>query len=133
MLRAFVSPWLVSNRRNSARALGGLRNARGEFEGERRDSRRSLLVDLVPVVGWPVIVGVESGKEINRRHSRVKEGRVVASPCARSRLFDFEPPGRLCGRHEVGLQVAGVEPADVHGPACSTDHIEVQHRDRIRE
>ena len=67
---------------NSGRSLRA-GEPRGELEGECRDAADAARVDLFPVVARPVVVGVEAGEEVDRRHPLGDERRIVAAAGAR--------------------------------------------------
>src|SRR5688572_6632531 len=55
-----------------------------ELESECGDPADTASVDLFPVVARTVIVGVETGEEVDRRHPPGDERGIVAAPGARA-------------------------------------------------
>src|SRR5262245_37640571 len=54
-----------------------------QLESERGDVADAAGVDLLPIVAGAVIVGVETGEEVDRRNPLGDERRVVTAPGAR--------------------------------------------------
>src|SRR5688572_1230278 len=106
---------------------------RGELEHERGYTRRALRVDAFPVVARTMVIVVEAGEKMQRRHTAVDERGVVAPPGSRPAPAHVQP-GNLCrGLHVRFERGRRVQPADFHLASRSADHVEVDHGDGLVE
>ena len=116
---------------NSGR-VGRCRETGRELEGQRRDLRRALQVDLLPVVAGAVVVAVEAGEEVDGRDAPRLERGIVAASRARPVTLDAEAAQPLSRAFEVGFDRRRVlETAHVHAAAGPPHHVEVEHGDGV--
>src|SRR5687768_9656275 len=86
-------------RRDEFRPVVTRRQPRRELESKCRDLTDAAGVDFLPVVARAVIVRVEAGEEINRRHAPGDERRIVAAPCTGT----FAPHAQLIAAGDACL------------------------------
>src|SRR6185503_12562640 len=95
-----------------------------ELERERRDLRRALAVDLLPVVAGAMVVAVEAGEEVDGGNLARLEVGVVASTGPGALPLDAQAAEPLARRSQILLDRRRVlEPAHIDAAARPAHHV----------